>query len=352
MKKITHKQTLGFALLTLLLVACSTNEKEASKNAAGAPAPAALPVDVTIAKTSSLVQNETIAGTVIANQTVDITSELSKKIVAVYFKDGSYVSKGQPLYKLDDADTRARIHQVSADLQLAKLNAERMGELFKSESVRREEYDAALARLKYLEASLELLQVELSKTIIRAPFPGIAGITKVFPGAFVSPGLPLVSLQEQASMKIKFTVSEKYLALVKPGKIIHFSTELNEQPGIAKIVSAESSVDMQSRSITVLASIAGNSLLKPGMSAKVFFNTAGANQTGINVPTEALVPGANGYSVFVIKNGAATIKQVSISNRDEKQAVISSGIAEGDSIIISNILRAGEGVPVSIATTN
>ncbi|HLO79951.1 MAG TPA: efflux RND transporter periplasmic adaptor subunit [Chitinophagaceae bacterium] len=353
MRSNTLKTTIGIALLSLVgITACSTGQKKQNESGS-ATSPAALPVDVTVARSAAINQTESVAGTVVANQAVDIMSELSKKIILIFFKDGSYVSKGQSLYKLDDSDIRARIRQVEADLQLARLNESRMGELFKSESVRKEEYDVAKAKLQYLEASLELLQAEFSKTVIRAPFSGLLGISKVFVGSFVSPGMPLVSLQEQNTVKIQFTIAEKYLPFVIPGKTIQFTTELNNEPLSAKIISSESSLDMQSRSITVQA-VAPNKkgVLKSGMSAKVFFNTTSEQLSGIRIPSEALIPGAGGYSVFVVKNGTASIKSVTIANRDENQAVISKGIMDGDSVMISNVLRAGDGVPVSIVSAN
>jgi membrane fusion protein (multidrug efflux system) len=353
MRSNTLKTTIGIALLVLIGTAACNSQQEKEKKSESAITNASLPVDITVARSAAIEQTESIAGTLVANQSVDIMSELSRKIILIFFKDGSYVSKGQSLYKLDDSDIRARIRQVEADLQLARLNESRMGELFKSESVRREEYDAARAKLQYLEASLDLLQAEFSKTLIRAPFSGLVGISNVFVGSFVSPGMPLVSLQEQGTVKVQFTVAEKYLPLLTVGKTIQFTTELNNEPLTAKVVSMESSVDMQSRTIKVQAVAANKKgVLKSGMSAKVFFNTSSEQIAGIRIPSEALIPGAGGYSVFVVENGTAKIKPVSISNRDEKEAIISKGLIDGDSVMISNILRAGDGVPVSIVSAN
>ncbi len=338
------------ALISVILVACSS--KAADNNQAEAAAPSALPVDVIVAKETLLQQSETVAGSMISNRTVDIMSELPKKITAVSFKDGGVVSQGQVLYKLDDADIRARLWQLQADLNLARISENRFRELLKTETVRQEEYDIALAKLQSLQAGQQILQVELSKTYIKAPFSGIIGITKAYAGTLVSPGMPLVSLQEQGTLKIQFTVSEKYLPLVKTGSKIQFSTELSDQRLAATIVSSEASVDMQSRNITVQATAANTTgKLKAGMSAKVYFNTSTENEKGILVPTEALIPGGNGYSVFLIKNGVAKITPVSISNRNEKEALISSGVTNDDTVMVSNLLRAGDGIPVSVVST-
>ncbi len=86
------------------------------------------------------------------------------------------------------------------------------------------------------------------------------------------------------------------------------------------------------------------------MSAKVYFNTSADNEKGIMIPTEALIPGENGYSVFVVKNGLAKITPVTLNNRNEHEAQIGSGINNGDTVMVSNLLRAADGVPVTIVS--
>lgn len=350
MQNNTLKSLIGMLMLVWILEACSSKASDNKTEATTATAPG-LPVDVQVVRETTMQQTETVAGSVLPNRVVDIMSELSRKIVSVNFKDGAQVGAGQVLYKLDDADIRARLNQLQADLNLAAISENRFRELLKTETVRQEEYDIASTKLQSLQAAKQILMVELSKTNIRAPFSGIVGITKAYAGALVSPGLPLVSLQEQASLKIQFTVSEKYLPVVKAGTKIKFSTELSEEQLTATVVSTEASVDMQSRNIIVQAAInnAGGKL-KPGMSAKIYFSASGEKAKAITIPTEALIPGANGYSVFVVKNGAAKITPVKISNRNEEAAWISSGLTSGDTVMISNILRSGDGTPVNIVS--
>ncbi len=346
----TLKSLLGIILITSIIISCSSKASD-SESTATASAPVGLPVDVTVVAETSNQQTETVAGSVLPNRTVEVMSELSKKIVSVNFRDGAHVGAGRVLYKLDDADIRAKLRQLQAELHLAEIIEKRNNELLKTETIRQEDYDIALSKLQSLQAAREILQVELSKTFVRAPFSGITGITKAYAGTLVSPGLPLVSLQEHATLKIQFSVSEKYLPLVKAGKKIQFSTELNDDKLTATVVSTEAAIDYQSRNITVNAAVTNaDGKLKPGMSAKIYFNTSADNSKAISIPTEALIPGGNGYSVFVVRNGAAKITPVKISNRNEISALISSGLNNGDTVMISNILRAGDGVPVTVVT--
>ncbi|WP_290790884.1 efflux RND transporter periplasmic adaptor subunit [Flavihumibacter sp. UBA7668] len=338
-------------VVVALSAACSSKASDSRKVEDKTTIPPALPVDVIIASEITLDQTEIVAGSIVPNRTVDIMSELSRKVSYVAFKDGSYVSQGQLLYKLDDSDIRAKLRQLQADLNLAQIIERRLYELLKTETVRQEEYDIALAKVQSLQAAEEILRVELAKTSVRAPFSGVIGISKVFAGSLVSPGLPLVNLQESGTLKIQFNVSEKYLPLINSGNKISFTTEQNKEQDLATVVSTEAGVDLQSRNITVQA-IINKPLgkLKAGMSAKVFFKTTKDNEKGIFVPTEALLPGASGYSVFLVKNGVAKITEVAVVNRNEKAARISTGIASGDTVMISNMLRAGDGMPVSVVS--
>lgn len=338
------------AALSIIALACSTH---AADNKAESPVTSnKLPVDVKVVKYTRLNQEESVAGSLLANREVEITSELPKKVQAVHFTDGCFVTAGQKLYSLEQSDIRAKLKQAEAELALARLSESRLSTLLKNESVRQEEYDVALTKLQSLEATKEQLEVELAKTTILAPFSGIVGISKVQIGSLVTPGTHLVKLQEQGRLKVQFTVSEKYLGSLRKGKSIFFTVSGNENRIPATISATESGLDAQSRTITVHAITANqNGALKPGMSARVYFSTSSDDAKGLSLPTEALIPGGNGYNVFVVKNGAAKMVPVAVGNRGEAEALITSGLNDGDTVMVSNILRSGDGTPVQIVSS-
>jgi membrane fusion protein (multidrug efflux system) len=347
-KYVTKRSGILIPLLSILLIACE-NKKGKPSAAAGASGGDAgrLLVDVVVAEQQELNQEETVVGTMVPYREVAIVSELPQKVSRVAFKDGSYISQGTVLYTLNDADIRSRLKQVAAELELARLNKDRLSNLLVTETVRQQEYDEALMRFRFLAAQEELLRVDLDKTVIRAPFSGKIGISKVHQGAYVSPGSELVTLQDQSSIKINFSVPEKYLPLIETGNQISFTSELSGQKHLATINATEPGLDAGGRSLQVQA-VTNNAQgqFRAGLSAKVYFSTTVKGLTGVIVPTEALVPGEKGYTVFVIKGGVAKPVAVTISNRTETDAVLTSGTTSGDSIIISNTLRVGDGTPV------
>lgn len=344
---LTLKLTILSLFTTVILISCSSN---AQPNVTAPASVQKLPVDIVVVHATQVEQPEVVAGSLIPNREVEIMSEINKKITHVFFQDGSYVEQGQTLYKLDDTDIHAKMKQLQVELNLAQINEKRLNALLLTETVRQEEYDVALAKVQSLEAAMQAFRVELSKTIIRAPFNGKIGITKVHTGALVSPGMPMVVLQDQSVVKLLFAVSEKYLQTVKPGNAIEFSVAGRKEKFKAVVTATEPGIDVNSRSITLVA-VAKNqaALLKPGMSVTISFNTANTDQKGILLPTEALIPGSGGYAVFTVKDGLAKITPVTIINRDEINALIDSGLQSGDTVMVSNILRAADGTPVSVA---
>lgn len=349
MKKINTY--LKAIVLSMAIVSCTT--QAADNEAQPSAGVMKLPVDVKVVTNQSITQEEVVAGSILSTREVTIMSEVSRKITGIHFQNGQTVFKGQLLYKLDDAEVTAKLKQVAAELALAKLNESRLADLLLSDAVRQEEYDVANTKLNSLLANEELLEAELAKTSIQAPFSGVIGITKAEIGSLVSPGTPLVTLQEQGQVKITFDVSEKYITKIKKGTEIYFTTAANPTRNAATIIASESGIDPQSRSITIHA-LANNKTgaLKSGMSAQVYFSTQEKGAKGIILPTESLIPGSNGYSVFLVKNGVAKISPVTIGNRTEADALITSGLVDGDTVMVSNILRSGDGTPVQVITAN
>lgn len=347
----TWKSIFLYSILAIAIVSCTTSNGENSEANGTSMEVNKLPVDVIEAKELELNQEEILVGTIIPIQEVAIVSEVSQKITRIAFKDGDYVSKGQLLYKLNDADIRAKQKELQAELKLAQLNEQRYASLLKTEAIRQQEYDEIETKLQSLLAQVEFLNFQISKTEIRAPFSGNIGISKVDLGAYVYPGLELVNLQDQSKVKLNFLVPEKYLIQVKKGKSVSFTTQLSNEVHEAKIVAGNSGLDNQNRSLTVQA-IADNSKneFKGGMSAKINFSTLNEGTKGITIPSQALIPSQHGYSVFLLQEDRAKITAVTISNRTENEVTILSGINDGDKVIISNIMRLGDGAPVVAVT--
>ena len=275
---------------------------------------------------------------------------MARKLVRVYAREGGFVSQGVLLYKLDDADLLAKKRRLALQEKLAKLDERGFRELLTSEAVNQQEYDKVLTNLNVLQAEMAMIDVDLVKTEIRAPFAGKLGLKRVDVGAYVTPSTVLSSIDDISRVAVNFTIPEKYASEVRPGQTIHFTTENSSRPFLAEVRATEPKIEANTRSLVVKA-ISENKggQLVPGSSAKIAFALHIA-QDGILVPTQALIPTAKGYSLFRIKNGKAERREVITGSRTKGTVQILKGLSIGDTVLTTNLLRLDTGVSVTAST--
>ncbi len=197
-------------------------------------------------------------GNVVANEEVQIVSEKSRRLVKVNFEEGAYVQKGQLLFKLDDADLKAQLKKLLTQRKLYTSEEFRSASLLKREGISKQEYERVASSLEAIDADIEIIKVELSKTELRAPFSGKTGIRQVSEGAFVQPNTTLVSLEDIGNVKIEFAVPEKYANSITVNQEIQFTVENSDQAYTACIAVIEPTIEQSTRSLFIRA-IADNS---------------------------------------------------------------------------------------------
>jgi membrane fusion protein (multidrug efflux system) len=356
--KTINKQTkifitaIGAFLIALLVISpfVLSGEKETSEeNKLTIPAVASVLADVFLVKKTELDEELQTTGSIQANQQVTLVSEVARKVTGVFANEGSYVKKGTLLFKLDDADLLAKRKKLQLQEKLALLDEKRFRELLSTEAVNQQEYDEISTKLKVLQAEIELLDVDLAKTEIRAPFNGKVGLNKVDVGAYVTPSTALTSIEDVSKVEINFTIPEKYASDIKVGQKIHFLTENNRDLQEGIITATEPATDLSTRSLGIKA-IAKNEAgkLVPGSSARITFSLKKV-EDGIVVPTEALIPTSKGYSLFAVKGGKAEYREVKTGSRNKATIQVVEGLSIGDTVITSNLLRLGPGVPIQVA---
>lgn len=153
-----------------------------------------LKAEVHIVKKAPFAQTLSTVGTLRANESVTLVSELSRLLVKIHVQEGSEVKAGDLLFKLDDSDLQAELGQIEARLKLGEINKTRAENLLPKKAVSQQEYDAAFSAYNLLLAQKHTQEVQISKTEIRAPFSGRVGVRQVSEGAFVSPTTPLITL--------------------------------------------------------------------------------------------------------------------------------------------------------------
>ena len=265
-------------------------------------------------------------------------SEVSGVIQSINFIEGGNVSKGQLLIKVNDAELRAQLIQANSKQSLASENERRAKLLLQKEAISQEEYDITFAELASAKAQTQLIQSQIAKTSIVAPFSGKIGLRSVSPGAYVSPTTLIAKLVNNEKIKITFSIPEKYASSIKKGSILQFTVSGKSEKFTAKIYALEPAVEQSTRTLQIRA-IADNpnGLLLPGTFANISLPLEEIKDA-ILIPTEAIIPIQNGKKVFIVENGKAKEVIIETSVRTEKNILVLSGLKKGDTLITTGIM--------------
>ena len=339
-----------YLFIIAIITGCFAEGKEKKVAPAATAAVQTIPVDGNIIKPASLKEELEITGSLMANQQVDIVSELTRKIVRINVKEGAYVQAGQLLFELDNADLLAQLQRLRQQEKLALLNEERMRDLITHEAVVQQDYDQAFTNLKVLQAQIAELQVTISKTRIKAPFGGHVGIVHVYPGAVVSVNTVLANIQDNSIIKLDFLVPEKYAPVIAAGSEQKFTVASDAKQYTARVVAREAKLDETTRTLLVRAvSKNPGRVLLPGQSARLHLALHSSNDA-LMVSSQALMPSSQGYSVYVVKNNQVQLSPVEVGQRGPYAVEILKGVNNGDTVVTSNLLRLSPGAGVHFVT--
>ena len=308
----------------------------------------AVPVNVFVVGRESIDNQIFASGTVLPNEEVNLMAEISGRLVKLNIQEGAYIQKGQLIAKINDRELKAQLQKVGFNQELAQKVEARQKKLLNVEAINLEEYDVTTNNIRVLDAEKEVIESQLEKTEIRAPFSGRIGLKNISEGAYVAPGTSIVTVVQSNPVKIDFSVPEKYSPNIRNGNVVNFSLDGDPTTYHAKIIAIDPKVDENLRTLRVRA-VAANPAGRfvPGMFVKIMADLE-ANKTAMMIPTEAIVPILKGKKVFVVKNGKAQEAMVTTGVRTDKKIQIIDGLKPGDSLITSGIIAIKANTAVKV----
>ncbi|MGN0021335.1 MAG: efflux RND transporter periplasmic adaptor subunit [Sphingobacterium hotanense] len=290
----------------------------------------------------------TLSGSIEADEQIELHTEISGIVESINFSEGGRVGNGQVLITLNDAELQAQLAQARTRNNLAAENERRAKLLLEKEAISQEEYDIASADFRTAQSQIQLIQAQLSKTVIRAPFSGTIGLRNISKGSYITPATSIAKLVNMNRLKVSFSIPEKYANKVRVGSQIKFDVQGVEGDFSAKIYATEPSVEANTRTLLVkaISTNSGNQLI-PGTFANIVFPLETIDN-GLLVPAEALIPIQNGKKIFVMKNGLATEVLVETGARTDADILITSGLNPGDTVLTSGVMALRNGTPVQV----
>jgi len=307
-----------------------------------------MPVDVDSARRGSVVDAVRATGRIEAVQAVELRPDEQGRITGLLFQEGQAVTAGTPLVRIDDAMLRAHAERATADRDLARQQLERVQRLRAENAASPADLERGEAAARSAEAALAVLQLQIERSIVRAPFAGIVGQRFVSAGDYVTTATPLLTLQTMDPQRAVIEVPERHAASLKRGQAVEFTVAA--QPGRvfrAVVDFIDPVVQPTSRTIVVKARAPNpGRLLKAGMFIEARLATA-TRAGAIVVPEDAVQPLRTANVIWAVADGKASRRVVQLGTRSQGFVEVLSGVHAGEQVVVGGLERMAEGMPVA-----
>lgn len=312
----------------------------------------ALSVDVHLVEPQTFENKIFSTGTLLANEDVEIRSEISGKIVELSIEEGQLVEKGDLLIKTNDSELQAQLKQAEYRINLAEVRERRQKQLLERGGISQEQYDATLNELNVLKAERDLIKAQIDKTEIYAPFDGVVGLRNVSNGSYITPTTQIATFQSINRIKVEFSIPERYAGVVQQGNRLNFNVQGQEDDFEAQIYAIEPRINTQTRTLTMRAladNLEGN--LLPGAFANIEL-VLEEIENALMIPAISVIPELEGQKVFMLKDGVVQDQSISTGIRTESTVQVTEGLAPGDTVLTTGLLQVRNGMDIKVGEIN
>ena len=342
------------ALLMVAAVAGWYFTRDAGGPAGGARGPGgrgeAPVVAIAPARHETLVDTVEALGTALANESVTLTAKVTDTVRRVNFEDGDYVEAGSVLIELTNQEEEALLAEARANLEDAETQLRRLVEISAAGLAPASDLDMARSRAAASEARLNTVVARLRDRLIQAPFSGVLGFRQVSPGTLLTPNTPITTLDDISIIKLDFTVPEVYLGAIRPGaQVFAHSAGFVDRSFEGTVRTVGSRVDPVTRAVTVRAHIANDAGdLRPGMLLTV--RVVMAERDVLVVDEGAVFELSDQAYVYTVDADlVAHQRPIGIGERRFGRVEVTSGLDEGEQVVVEGTIKLREGVKVLLA---
>ena len=335
------------ALLLLLaalpVVACggetgsAAGLTDAPPDASAEAAPARPPVNVAVMRLEPRTLNERIelAGRFEPWVDVQVSTELGGAVEFVGFDKGDYVRKGQPLARVGTDLFQAALDEAEAALRQAQATHDKAEQLFARQAVPRQELIDATGAFEVRKAQLYQTQLRLERSRITAPISGFAQTRDIEPGEVLAAGAPITVLQRVDRLKAVIGIPETDIALFERGDQATIQVDAFPDRTFTGTISFVGPATSQlTRTFPAEIAVANrDGALKPGMIARVVL-VRRVFENAIVVPRDVLHERDSGTVAVVVEHDVADVRVVTIDASEDGNVVVTSGLAEGDMLVV------------------
>lgn len=292
-----------------------------------------------------------------------VSSGVSGQVTQISFENGDIVTQGQPLAYLDDKDLQNQLRTAQIDLSklelgldAAKSDYDIAAQLYTEGACSKTSYETAMRAYKTAQANVELKQVDiqdisnsLNDCVIKAPINGEISGKSISVGQYLSPGTVIATVNNNTTIKAEIQLMQEDLEKVSSGQEVILRMDKNAgtaYKGIVETIAA--SADSQTRVFDCLVRV-DNSTGQLNSGTVGYIEISSQDKTQVLAVSMKAVAGTEGdYSVFTIQDGTARRVSVTIGEIADDMIEITSGLQEGDQIIVSNLNSLQDGDQVTV----
>jgi membrane fusion protein (multidrug efflux system) len=343
---LTRLKLVSFLIPGVVFFSCHTGTKDKQTTQKTKATPR---VEGYIVQPSELNTDITVSGTIKPFEETALMPDVSGRVVTMNLPEGKFVKQGTLLVKLFDGDLQAQLKKAKLQLQIAEQTQKRQAELLKVSGISQSDYDQTELQVNSIRADIDLLQVQIRKTEILAPFDGTIGLRNISVGAQVSPSVTVVTIRANDRLKLDFSIPEKYSAGVQQGGSVTFTIQGNDHQWQAKVLATEEGISSETRNLNVRAIVEGKIPgLVPGSFANVNLRIH-HNPKAIMVPSQVIIPQDKNKQVIIASNGKAKFVKVKTGERTANTIEILEGLTAGDTVITNGLLFLKPNAPVKFS---
>jgi membrane fusion protein (multidrug efflux system) len=295
-----------------------------------------LPVEVSLAKNGTITSSIVTTATLDPDRQVTMISETSGVVSKITVDEGSTVQEGQLLATLSDRERQVKLQQANIRVQNAKQEMDRKQSSYNSKIISESDFQKAKYDLELAVEEKNAAQVELDRSMIRAPFSGIITQRFIEKGQNINPQSQLFTLVDADPLEAKVYLPEKEILGIKEQQKVEMA--LNAQKNVmfqGSIRQINPAVDPKTGTVKVTVEITKAPLVvRPGSFVDVKLETQ-HHDNALLIPKKALLEEAGERFVFVINKDKASRRTITVGFLDDQNAEILSGVSSGETVVTS-----------------
>jgi len=308
-------------------------------------------VRVLVLKPQDLEEFFQISGPMLPVRGTDVSAEEGGTVTRLPHDKGDRVAAGDVLVELDRRLLAAQVRSASASVELSAYNAEQTDQLHQAGKVSRIQAMTARTQAEQAQANLDMARIRYERAAVKAPFRGLMAQRYVELGQLVAPGQPVARVVDPYSLKLSGALTEREVAWCRRGAPAEVHVSGYERPVTGQVSWVALEADPHTGRFGVEVHVENPRLdVRPGVLGRAVIHKR-THHDVLVIPRDAVLETRVGNSVYVVEQGRARRRRITLGADQGLMVVVVSGLAAGDRLVVRGHRDLVEDAPVRITET-